>query len=33
MVKAMNQVSPKAAAMFDPTLPPSDKELNLLMFE
>lgn len=31
MVKAMGQVSPKASAMFDPTLPPSDQDLEALM--
>lgn len=31
MVQSLSQVSPKASALFDPSLPPSDKDLDALM--
>ncbi len=31
MVQSLSQVSPKASALFDPSLPPSDKDLDVLM--
>ncbi len=31
MVQSLSQVSPKASSLFDPSLPPSDKDLDMLM--